>query len=136
MYEAIIISKQGSNYLQLKYVHLISMWEVIINLLATLNVKDPVPVQLPLVTLQVTVCSPTPKSLPVRGTFPPSIESVQVTFWPLESAAVISAHVTETVDLPSGIQRFFGLGSARVGLTVNKTRNHVFCSRLFYLNNI
>ena len=85
----------------------------------TLNVKDPVPVQLPaLVTLQVTVCKPTPKFPPVRATFPPPTESQQVTLWPSELDAVISAHVTDTIELPPGIHWSSTLGRDSTGVAV------------------
>ena len=88
---------------------------------ATLNVKDPVPVQLPLLlTLQVTVCKPTPKFPPVRATFPPPTESKQVTFWSSVLLAVTLSHMTDTIELPPGIHWSSTRGRDSTGVAVQE----------------
>ena len=99
-----------------------------------MNVKDPVPVQLPsLVTLQFTVCKPTPKCLPVRGTFPPPTESQQVTFWPSVLLAVTSSHRTDTIELPAGIHWSSTLGRESTGVAVQEEIIQLF-SLKSYIN--
>ena len=80
--------------------------------------------QLPsLVTLQVTVCKPTPKFPPVRATFPPPTESQQVTLWPSVLVAVISLHLRDTIELPPGMHWSSTLGRDSTGVAVQESHS-------------
>ena len=88
----------------------------------TLNVKLSQLVQVPLlVTVQFTVCAPTPKLSPETDTSLPS-ESVQVIVWFSMFVAVTWVHSTSTDDSPGGAHRSSTEGTRISGEAVRKVK--------------